>query len=104
MCVSVPRFIDEDEATAQLVVVPHFVRLHFKVVGVPLDVIGFAKEDHDLPAIGPPSFTEVAVLPIGVGNPVVVLLHPLVAFGAGCGIAAAPELTDTAETLTLAGG
>src|SRR5690606_22233717 len=93
-----PRLVDEDEAAAVAVVVPDLVGLRAVVERVALDHVRLTEADEDLAAVGVPAgVAHPAVLLVGVGDAVVVLLHPLVAAGAGRGGAAVPTRLDTGD-------
>src|SRR5690625_5573363 len=91
------RAVDENRASAHTVVIPDPVRTNVEVERA-LYIIRLAEQHHHIAAIGAPSIPQVCVPLVGRIDPVVVLLHPLVAFGTGRGVTFIPKLLETCES------
>src|SRR5690625_7032607 len=87
------RAVDENRAAADTVVIPDLVRTNVEVERA-LDIIRLAEKHHHIAAIGSPAVPQVCVTLIGRIDPVVILFHPLVAFGTGRGVTFIPKLFE----------
>src|SRR5690625_875266 len=91
------RAVDENRAAADTVVIPDLVRTNVEVERA-LYIIRLAEQHHHIAAVGAPAVPQVCVPLIGRIDPVVVLFHPLVAFGTGRGVTFIPKLFEPCES------